>query len=667
MTSATSVERDAKCRDPHGGVTLRALAIGFVLLALVAVLNFYVELAWGVNWSVNWQFSSGVPAVVPVVVLFLLTLLMTMPILARVGLRRRELLVIYSLVLVGAPVVTPGIVAWILVKPIAYHYAAAAQLHWETIFLKQLPGWWAPGSPAAVEGFFHGGMSVPWSVWAVPLAAWTGFSISLFVCTLCVMALVQRQWITNERLTFPLAQMPLEMVRNSREGQAHSVGRLPITGVFWIGFFISLMVNFLSSLSLKIPAMPDISLFLNDLIPWQGVGPLAGLGGVTLVFWPWMIAIAYLIPKELSFSIWFFCIIRFLLTVAAIAAGASPMRPEDWWSTSFPAPYYQGTGALLVLCVWTVWIARRHLIRAARAALSGQSGSEDAREPLAYRWAFLGLLASFACIVYFLWLADCRVGFGIAVASLTIGYFAIWGRLRAETGLGFLSFPHQIPELAMVPFGSRVFRISEVVALVTLRSFYTPGFSYSFEVFPGAALESFKVADSAHINARRLTLALTAGFLFSLVAGILIFMTGVYHYGWFGLSLGLAGWVNSQALGDGGRIVSLLTEAGTSETDVNGLMAVLAGGVVVVILGLMRLRFWWWPFHPVGYLASNTWGFQWWWSPFLVGWAAKALVIRYGGLRLYRSTLPFAVGLIVGELMNGGIWATVRVVTQGRL
>ncbi len=286
-------------------MTLRAVAIGLVVLVLVALLNFYVELAWGINWSVNWQFSSGVPAVVPVVVLFLLTLLMKMPVLARVGLTRRELLVIYSLVLVGAPVVTPGVVAWILVKPIAFYYAALAQRHWETIFLEHVPTWWAPGDPASVEGFFLGvgGAPTPWSAWAVPLAAWAGFSIALFVCTWCLMALVQRQWIANERLSFPLAQMPLEMVRTSREGQAHSVGRLPLSGVFWLGFFMSLTVNFLASLSMKIPAMPNISLFPYDLIPWHGTGPLAGLGGITLVFWPWIIALAYLIPKELSFSV----------------------------------------------------------------------------------------------------------------------------------------------------------------------------------------------------------------------------------------------------------------------------------------------------------------------------------------------------------------------------
>ena len=667
MTSRAPIEREDTRSDPRGGVTLRAVAIGCVVLVLVAVLNFYVELAWGVNWSVNWQFSSGVPAIVPVVVLFVLTLLTKIPTGARVGLTRRELLVIYLLVLMGSPMLTHAVLPWILVKNVAYYYAALAQPHWETVFLKHVPSWWAPTDRPAVEGFFHGGTSVPWSLWAAPMAAWASFSIALFVCTLCSMVLVQRQWITNERLSFPLAQIPLEMVRDSREGQSRSPGRLPVAWAFWMGFFISLTLNFLSSLSMKIPAMPDISLFPYDLIPWQGTGPLAGLGGVTLVFWPWMIAIAYLIPKDLSFSVWFFCIIRFLLTVAAIAWGATPMRPEDWWSTTFPAPYYQGSGVLLALSVWTIWIARGHLIRVARAAFSSYSGREDAEEPLPYRLAFLGFLISFAFIVYFLWASECRLTFGITVALLTVGYFAIWARLRAETGLGFLAFPHQIPELAMVPFGSRVFRTSEVVTLVTLRAFYTPGFSQSFEIFPGSALESFKVANSARINARRLTWALTTGFLVSLLAGILVFMPGVYRYGWSNLDLGLARWVNTQALGDGGRIVSLLTDADTSKTDVNGLVAILAGGVVVIILGLLRLRYWWWPLHPIGYLASNTWGFHWWWWPFLVGWMAKTLVVRYGGLRLYRATLPLAIGLIVGESINGGIWATVRVVTQGRL
>ena len=160
---------------------------------------------------------------------------------------------------------------------------------------------------------------------------------------------------------------------------------------------------------------------------------------------------------------------------------------------------------------------------------------------------------------------------------------------------------------------------------------------------------------------------MAGGFVLSLVVGIVIFMVGVYHYGWFGLNCSRSGWLGPQSIGDGGRIVSFLTSPGALQTDVNGLIALLSGAVVVVVLGMMRLRFWWWPFHPVGYLAANTWGFHWWYLPFVIGWACKTLAVRYGGLRLYRRTIPFAIGLIVGDLLNGGIWAMVRVITQGRI
>jgi len=86
---------------------------------------------------------------------------------------------------------------------------------------------------------------------------------------------------------------------------------------------------------------------------------------------------------------------------------------------------------------------------------------------------------------------------------------------------------------------------------------------------------------------------------------------------------------------------------------------------VTVALGVMRLRFPWWPFRPMGYLASNVWGMHWFCMPFVVGWAAKVLVLRYGGLRLYRRAVPLATGLIVGDMLNRGLWAVIALLTSG--
>ena len=267
--------------------------------------------------------------------------------------------------------------------------------------------------------------------------------------------------------------------------------------------------------------------------------------------------------------------------------------------------------------------------------------------------------------MYFCALAGCRLIVAVLLMVLLVGYYMMWARLRAETGLGFLPFPLEIQNAVVVPFGSAIFRPRELIAMISTRWSFFPGFGYSYEVVTGNALETFKIADAAHINSRRLTAAMVVGFLVALAVGLLVFLIGIYRYGFFGLKAGTSGWLGHQSINDGNRIVGPLTNP--SNTDLSGVVAILAGAAFALFLGLMRLRFWWWPFHPVGYMAAMCWGLHWYYMPFFIGWACKSLVIRYGGLRLYRHTVPLAIGLIVGDLLNGGLWAVVALLTRGQV
>jgi len=96
-------------------------------------------------------------------------------------------------------------------------------------------------------------------------------------------------------------------------------------------------------------------------------------------------------------------------------------------------------------------------------------------------------------------------------------------------------------------------------------------------------------------------------------------------------------------------------------------MALGAGAAVTLALGALRLRYWWWPLHPVGYIVANTWVAKWSYMPYFVGWVCKSLVIRYGGLRLYRATVPLAIGAIIGDTLNTAIWGAVAVISGGRI
>lgn len=646
----------------HGGngITPRAVALAFILLVLLAVAGFYGELVY----SATFTFSAGAPAMAPLFMLFLLTLLNPAP--GRLGLRaltRRELLAIYSIVLIGSPLISHGILPWLLPYTIAQQYLSRAIPEWQTSYLPAVPSWFGTTDLAAAEGYFQGHMAVPWALWLTPLAAWLSFFVALFGATLCLVVLLRRQWITHERLAFPIAQVPLEMVKGS-SGAPGARGRLPAGWPFWIGFTIPCVIGVINELSSVFPAIPGIPISGATVMQSPGTGPLAGIGTIVLDLTPWEIAIAYLIPKELSFSCWFFWFVRVALTVAAIGFGATPEPPEGWYGSGFPAPHHQGGGAVIAVALWTLWTARRHLSRALRLAVRPRAEALEG-EPLAHRWAVLGLFICFVYLVGFCVAAGTRPLVAAAMVGLIVTYYVVWARLRAETGLGFISFPFRVDEMLVVPTGSAIFRLREIIMLYDLRWAYYPGSCQSSETLTGNALDAFKIADVARIRPRPLLRVMAAGFLLSLAVTTYVILTGMYHYGFQNTRANTGGWLGPQLLYIGGRIFEKITTPTTF--DLNAVIAVLVGGIVTIGLGMLRFRFWWWPFHPIGYLAASCWGMHIFWMPFFVGWLLKMLAVRYGGLRLYRRTMPLAIGLIVGDFINQGLWVAVSVATGGKV
>jgi hypothetical protein len=650
--------------DRAGGVTLRSVLLAYVILVVLTPLAFYVEIVWYRLPDV----TSGVPAMAPVVVLLLLTALMTLPPLRRSGLTRRELLTIYSLVLVGGTVIGHGIFPIALSRNVAFHYMARTHPHWEHLFIEYVPTWFAPSDFGVVNGYFQGAPSVPWSAWWVALGALWLLIVLLFTASISLMVIFRRQWVTHERLSFPLAQIPLQMVDKSRGGGPERAGRLPLSWVFWLGVAISLGISFVNSLSQRVPSIPTIPLGPVPIVRWQRVGPWAGLGSVEAVLWPWMIAIAYLVPRELSFSVWFFWLVRLALHVLAVLNGATPQLPSEWYGPEFPAPYFQGGGAAFTLLALILWTSRRYVVQVVRIALGRQRAYDLAEEPIAYRWALAAFIISFAGLLYFCWLAGCRLAFGLLFMGILVAYFTLMARLRAEAGLGFLCYPIELQELLMGTIGSNAFRRAELVSLVSAHWSFQSGTGLSYEALPGTVMDSFKVADSGRLNSRRLLAAIVGVFLLALLAATYFTMTMMYRHGFMGFNRALSytnfSW---QTLNAGGRVANWLSDPGVGGRNTSGIAAFFAGGAVVVFLGMMRLRFWWWPFHPLGYIAANTWGAHWNYMPFFIGWALKSLVIRYGGLRLYRVTVPLAIGLIVGDMTNVGIWTVVALATHGEV
>jgi hypothetical protein len=81
------------------------------------------------------------------------------------------------------------------------------------------------------------------------------------------------------------------------------------------------------------------------------------------------------------------------------------------------------------------------------------------------------------------------------------------------------------------------------------------------------------------------------------------------------------------------------------------------GFVSTIVMLIMRMRFLWWMLHPVGYAVSGWWIIGRLWFPLFISSVIKWLVLRFGGGKGYRRSVPFFLGLILGDFVLGSIWS----------
>jgi hypothetical protein len=69
----------------------------------------------------------------------------------------------------------------------------------------------------------------------------------------------------------------------------------------------------------------------------------------------------------------------------------------------------------------------------------------------------------------------------------------------------------------------------------------------------------------------------------------------------------------------------------------------------------MRFRHVGWPFHPLGFAIAGSYEMSVIWLPLMIAWILKALIVRYGGHRIYQRVLPAFIGLVLGQFVVGSL------------
>ena len=167
-----------------------------------------------------------------------------------------------------------------------------------------------------------------------------------------------------------------------------------------------------------------------------------------------------------------------------------------------------------------------------------------------------------------------------------------------------------------------------------------------------AVVHTLKLISSDKKPSRRLLLALFLALVVGLAGSIWITMRMAYTYG----GINLDGWYYGGAPRWPFNYMSSVFNMPDSDLSMRfGFTG--AGAIIMGTLLYFRQRFLWWPLHPIGFPIANTYTIMsYGWFAILLAWVFKAIILRYGGVRLYRTMLPFFLGLVLGEFSTAVMW-----------
>ena len=646
MALASPSQPDVSLQPGRRTVTARAVVLGLVSITAATLLIHWAELVLGGARGHSAMANTSIPLAA------FASLMLIVAVNSFVGHWRRdlqlssgELMVIYAMTAVTTVLASSGAIHFLIPAMAAPLGFASPENRWEELFFRYIPSWIGPNDPRLLRRFFEGG-ELPVGLWLRPVMIWSGFVFAYALCSLSLVLLLRRQWIESERLTFPTVYVPLSVTAED--------GAFWRNKAVWIGIAIPFLIGVVNNLNANFPTIPKLEIRQIDVSSHFKEAPWNAIGGLSISFYPFVVGIAFLLSTEMTFSCWFF----YLMTKVQRVVGASFGVAQ--WGTGggmnrFPFEDQQGAGAFVALALLALWIGRKPLAAAFRGAFQmvGQFlgmpavGGRCAADPAAC-WAVWGFLGSFAALTGFCLAAGMTLGTPLLLLALSLLYLIAATRIRAETGNAWLFGPNLDPQRLLISVvGARRFAPQNLTIMAYLSSISS--FDMRCVTMPHQ-LDAYKVAEVRHLERGRLTGALIAG----LAAGIPIAF-------W----LALVVWHNIGALAKGepwrvlmgkqpfDRLQGYLQNPQASNPV--ELVFVVAGLLFTGLLFALRMRLAVWPFHPVGYAIANTNSMGNQWFPFLLAWAAKGVILRYGGAKLYRQAQPFFLGLVVGDFLNGAL------------
>ena len=352
-------------------------------------------------------------------------------------LRPDELLIVYIMMSVATAVGGKG---FLQILPAILGHAfwfATPENEWGDLFHRYIPEWLSVQNKDALKGYYEGDSTLYTAehlkAWGMPIVNWALFTFALVVVMLCINAMIRKRWIEEERLSYPIIQLPLEMVTSSPSFFRNRA--------LLVGILISAVIELMAGLQRIYPSLPAIS--LANISRYFTEKPWNALRGMHISFYPFAIGLAFFIPLNLAFSFWFFYLFWNGQKVLGSILGLRSIP-------RFPYINEQSIGAYVALGILAIWVSRRHLFEVFRTAFYRSPDVDDSNEALPYR----PLVFVFFCGCLFIILFCLRAGMTFWAILFFFSVYLLSclaiTRVRAELGSPVHDFHAGGPDILLV-------------------------------------------------------------------------------------------------------------------------------------------------------------------------------------------------------------------------
>ena len=567
----------------------------------------------------------------------------------RSELAKADLVLIYCMLLMAVTVPTWGLMFFLIGTMVYPFYYATPENNYADLFYDYIPAWMVPQDYQAIKDYYEGlpqGAPIPWAVWIEPMGWWLALIVAMSFMLICMSAILHRQWSVHERLTYPMVQLPQNMME---KGEDARVAPFFKNKMMWLGFAVPFLLLSLNALNHYWPTVPDY----NPRGRFSMFNKTLHLPIALNLAW---VGFFYLVNLEITFSIWFFYVFSKVEEGVFSILGIASTEQLSVYEFSQPADLtHQATGAVIVLVVFGLWIARVHLSEVVRKLWDPHGGVDDSEELLRYRTAVWGFIASLIFVGAWLW----RSGVPIAVVPVLIFvsliFFILVARVVATGGVATARSPIVPAYFIISGLGTSILGAKGLVALNF--TFIWQGESRTSPMV--AASNGLKLAELIPGPKTRLFWGLMLALLCSLLGAAYMTLKLAYTYGAINLSLinwaGAHGWPKISS-----------TIQNMPDANMRGWLFRGIGGLVEGLLIWAQHRWFWWPFHPVGFAIAVGWLTSQIWFSALIAWILKAVIVRFGGVNLFQNLKPFFLGLILGEVSVSGFWGIIYPLTIER-